>query len=80
MYVRQPTDTRKGQMFRDIGLGDWLFEIDFTAGIQIFNALKEIHEHYPKALKKVEKAQQIVLKRQQATMAHIQKLADKITD
>jgi polysaccharide pyruvyl transferase WcaK-like protein len=28
MYLRQPTDTSKGQMWRDIGLEDWIFEID----------------------------------------------------
>ncbi len=28
IYVRQPTDTCKGQMWRDIGLDDWIFEID----------------------------------------------------
>lgn len=28
IYLRQPTDTCKGQMWRDIGLRDWIFEID----------------------------------------------------
>ena len=27
-YVRQPTDTCKGQMYRDIGADEWFFEID----------------------------------------------------
>ncbi|QYY36697.1 polysaccharide pyruvyl transferase family protein [Ruficoccus sp. ZRK36] len=28
IYLRQPTDTCKGQMWRDIGLSDWILEID----------------------------------------------------
>ena len=35
IHVRQPTDTRKGQMWRDVGLDEWLFEIDATTGAQI---------------------------------------------
>ena len=35
ILVRQPTDTRKGQMWRDIGLTDWIFEIDESTGEQI---------------------------------------------
>lgn len=35
LHVRQPTDTRKGQMWRDIGLDAWLFEIDASTGAQI---------------------------------------------
>jgi polysaccharide pyruvyl transferase WcaK-like protein len=42
MYLRQPTDTRKGQMWRDIGLNDWIFEIDETSGKQIADRLLEI--------------------------------------
>ena len=35
IHVRQPTDTRKGQMWRDVGLDEWLFEIDASTGAQI---------------------------------------------
>ena len=28
IHLRQPEDTIKGQMYHDLGLGDWLFEID----------------------------------------------------
>ena len=42
VMVRQPTDTRKGQMWRDVGLDGWLFEIDRTTGEQIANCLVEI--------------------------------------
>jgi hypothetical protein len=42
MYVRQPTDTCKGQMYRDFGAGDWFFEIDETSGNQIWERLRAI--------------------------------------
>jgi polysaccharide pyruvyl transferase WcaK-like protein len=35
IHLRQPTDTRKGQMWRDVGLADWLFEIDAAKGEEI---------------------------------------------
>lgn len=42
MHVRQPTDTFKGHMFRDIGLGEWLFEIEEASGAQLAAALGKI--------------------------------------
>jgi polysaccharide pyruvyl transferase WcaK-like protein len=42
-YVRQPTDTCKGQMYRDFGAGDWFFEIDETSGEQLWARLASIH-------------------------------------
>lgn len=43
IHLRQPTDTRKGQMWRDVGLDDWLFEIDAATGEQIAERLVAIH-------------------------------------
>lgn len=43
IHLRQPTDTRKGQMWRDVGLSDWLFEIDETTGEQIAAKLLALH-------------------------------------
>ncbi|HVE42095.1 MAG TPA: polysaccharide pyruvyl transferase family protein [Planctomycetota bacterium] len=43
IHLRQPTDTRKGQMWRDVGLGDWLFEIDAATGDQIAERLLSLH-------------------------------------
>ena len=44
-YVRQPTDTSKGQMYRDIGLGDWLFEIDEIDGQSLWANLERVLNH-----------------------------------
>ncbi|MFO1064571.1 MAG: polysaccharide pyruvyl transferase family protein [Pirellulales bacterium] len=41
-YVRQPTDTCKGQMYRDFGAGRWLFEIDETDGVMLWAELERI--------------------------------------
>ena len=42
-YVRQPTDTCKGQMYRDLGAGDWFFEVDETDGAQLWARLGAVH-------------------------------------
>jgi polysaccharide pyruvyl transferase WcaK-like protein len=43
VHLRQPTDTSKGQMWRDVGLSDWIFEIDKTDGGEIGKAVLKIH-------------------------------------
>ena len=43
-YVRNPVDTVKGQMFRDLGLTDWAFESGQTTGQQLWDKLKPLHE------------------------------------
>ena len=42
IHVRQPTDTCKGQMYRDIGAEDWLFEVDETDGAKLWSRLETI--------------------------------------
>ncbi len=49
VLVRQPTDTRKGQMWRDIGLDPWIFEVDQSSGDQIAERIVEIGSDLPKA-------------------------------
>ena len=41
-YLRQPEDTIKGQMYYDLGLKDWVFEIEQTTGTQIADRLMGI--------------------------------------
>ena len=52
-YVRQPTDTCKGQMYRDIGADDWFFEVDETSGAQLWSRLEAIHRNPAAARAKV---------------------------
>jgi hypothetical protein len=49
VLVRQPTDTRKGQMWYDLGMNDWVFEIDRTSGGQIAERLVQIGHDLPAA-------------------------------
>ncbi len=42
VLVRQPADTRKGQMWYDLKMNDWVFEIDNTTGTQIAERLVQI--------------------------------------
>lgn len=54
-YVRQPTDTCKGQMYRDFGAGDWFFEIDETNGAELWGRLEAIHRDQRRAASQVRK-------------------------
>jgi len=64
IYVRQPTDTCKGQMYRDFGSGDWFFEIDETNGKQLWSRLQKIHSDPAKAKAKVRSIMRTVDQRQ----------------
>jgi hypothetical protein len=63
-YVRQPTDTCKGQMYRDMGADDWFFEIDETDGEQLWSRLAGIHRNRTMAKAKVKSILSFVGKRQ----------------
>jgi polysaccharide pyruvyl transferase WcaK-like protein len=43
MYLRQPEDTIKGQMYYDLGFDKWVFEINDTTGQQIADRLMEVY-------------------------------------
>ncbi len=53
-YLRQPEDTIKGQMYYDLGLDDWVFEIEETEGHMIADALRTVWQDYDKAKEKLE--------------------------
>lgn len=77
IHLKQPTDTRKGQMFRDIGLGDWYFHIDETPASQVADTLMHIHRNYAAAIAKIEKAQKFVRESQRANFKQIKKVLQK---
>jgi hypothetical protein len=68
-YVRQPTDTCKGQMYRDIGANEWFFEIDETSGDQLWSRLSAIHQNPAAARAKVK-----------SIMAGVQRLQKRMVD
>ncbi|MFN7937232.1 MAG: polysaccharide pyruvyl transferase family protein [Bryobacteraceae bacterium] len=68
-HLRQPTDTCKGQMYRDFGASDWFFEIEETSGSQLWSRLEAIHRDPRKAKAKV-----------QSIMATVDKLQKRMAD
>ena len=68
-YVRQPTDTCKGQMYRDIGANDWFFEVDETSGAQLWSRLETIHKNPAAARAKVK-----------SIMAGVERLQQRMVD
>lgn len=73
-YIRQKEDTIKGQMYHDIDLSSWVFEIDKTDGKEIYNELKKLIDDYDLAKKKIDKAYQIINKQFSESFAVIDKL------
>lgn len=67
-YLRQATDTIKGQMYPDVGLGDWKFELDEVEGDTIAAALVAIADDPDAAAEKVAAAQRNVWARYDATL------------
>jgi hypothetical protein len=58
-YVRNPADTAKGQMFRDIGLSDWVFESGATTGQELWEKLRPLNENRVAARAKVATSMQL---------------------
>ncbi len=71
ILLRQPTDTRKGQMWRDIGLDNWIFEIDDSSGKQIADRIVEIGRDLQTARKTAETARTFARDQMAAMMAAI---------
>ena len=71
VLVRQPTDTRKGQMWYDLGMNDWVFEIDRTSGRQIAERLVQIGRHLPAARAAAAKARAYARERMATMIAAI---------
>ena len=74
IHCRFWQQTSKGQMWRDIGLGDWLFDLDKeTDSAGITKAVLEIARDPVAARAKVAKAMEFVRQRQRETMAVVRK-------
>jgi polysaccharide pyruvyl transferase WcaK-like protein len=73
VHARALSHGRKGWMFRDIGLPDWLFDIDTASTNDITGAVMNIYRDYPAAKAKVKKAMQFVADQQKATMQMVRK-------
>lgn len=68
VHLRQPTDTCKGQMWRDVGLSRWLFEIDETTGEDIAGPLVAFATDRDGSREYLASAMGFVRQRQEVTM------------
>ena len=68
LYVRQPTDTIKGQMWYDIGLKDWTFEIDEVNQQQIADRVMAVAGNHDQSQAKLKSVMQSIQQRQERTM------------
>ena len=71
VLVRQPTDTRKGRMWYDLRMNDWVFEIDDTNGGQIAERLVQIGRDLPAARASAAKAREYSRERMATMIAAI---------
>ncbi|MBC2602733.1 polysaccharide pyruvyl transferase family protein [Puniceicoccus vermicola] len=51
IFLRHATDTIKGQMWPDIGMDDWFFEMDETSSDEVVECLLKIHQDRESALR-----------------------------
>ena len=79
IVCRFEEQTSKGIMWRDIGLGDWLFDLDIDSkAAKVPNAVVTMAKNFKAAQAKTETAQFVVLQRQKETMELLkQRLAVK---
>ena len=74
IHCRFAEQTSKGQMWRDVGLGEWLFDLDDEPdGARITATLLTIAREPAAASAKVEQAMEFVRRRQRETMAVVAK-------
>jgi polysaccharide pyruvyl transferase WcaK-like protein len=71
VLLRQPTDTRKGRMWYDLHMNDWVFEIDDTTGAQIAARLVQIGRDLTAARAAAAKARAYSRERMAAMIAAI---------
>jgi polysaccharide pyruvyl transferase WcaK-like protein len=71
VMVRQPTDTRKGRMWYDLKMTDWIFEVDETTGSQIAERIVQIGKDLPAAQTKAQAARDLAHEHMTAMIAQI---------
>jgi polysaccharide pyruvyl transferase WcaK-like protein len=75
MYLHQPEDGIKGQMWKDVGLADWYFEIEQARGAEIAARVLEIAGKRAAARAKVAEAAEFARRKQAETMQTVRALA-----
>ncbi|MDP0501852.1 MAG: polysaccharide pyruvyl transferase family protein [Verrucomicrobiota bacterium JB022] len=75
IYLTSSTETYKKQMWNDIGLSDWMFDIDEASSDDIVQTLFEMHRDPTQAQQKLAEAMKIVEERQRKSMAIVHEAA-----
>jgi hypothetical protein len=74
VVCRFAEQTSKGFMWEDIGLGDWLFDLDDESQVsKIVPTVLDIAKNPAKAREKAAQAKAFVEKRQEETIAQLRK-------
>ena len=76
-YVRNATDTWKGQMYADFGVADWLFEADETSGAELWSRLEPIHRDPAKARARVKTVMAGIERRQKRMVDAVREAMQK---
>jgi polysaccharide pyruvyl transferase WcaK-like protein len=76
LYLRQPEDTIKGQMYYDLGFAGWTFEIERTGNSQVANRLRAIWSDYPRAKEELGKGMDNIGRIYGGNTAMIRRLLD----
>lgn len=74
-YVRQPTDTCKGQMYQDMGADRWFFEVDETSGAELWGRLEGVVKRPAEAKAEVKKIMTRVEARQRRMVEEVRRAA-----
>lgn len=76
MYLHQPEDGIKGQMWRDLGLNEWYFPIEETSGETVAQRVLAIHADYAAADRKIRAALHRTHKRHAETMSYVRRILE----
>ena len=77
ILLRQAEDTWKGQMWRDIGLQEWIFELNVTDSASINSCVDRIMQNYPAALEQAAAASRLAVDFNRKAMEKIRVLLEK---
>lgn len=78
ILLRQAEDTWKGQMWRDLGMQDWIFELNVTDAARINAQTDKILQDYPNALKQAAAAGNFALELDRKAMGYIHSILNRI--
>ena len=78
ILLRQAEDTWKGQMWRDLGMQDWILELDQTDSLLIDSCVDKILQNYPAALEQAADASRRAIEFDRMAMEKIHAILEKI--